>query len=241
MLRIPGQWKASWLALLILLSACDAVRILPQAPTSFPGQASTYAAQTISVEDTNQPATATSLPPSATGADTATITPTLVTTVTRTPLPSLTSTAVPTATVPMLLEDGSLAPCNAAQFIQDVSIPDGTLVRPGQKFTKVWEFKNVGNCTWTENYALVHVYGQPMGVASPVPLRQVVRPGETVEVSLNMQAPYIPACWVSWWKFQDEEGNRFGIDFRFAEVFWVKVAVYIPGVGFTKKFCIPNY
>jgi hypothetical protein len=35
----------------------------------------------------------------------------------------------------MLLADGSLAPCNAAQFIQDVSIPDGTLVRPGQKFT----------------------------------------------------------------------------------------------------------
>lgn len=239
MTRVPGQWKAFLYLSFILLSACDSIQLVPSLPTTVPGQASTFAVQTISAEDTRRPATVTPLPPSATLTGSATIDPALITPATRTPLPSLTPTLIPTATVPMLLEDGSLAPCNAAQFIQDVSIPDGTLIRPGQKFTKVWEFKNVGNCTWTESYAVVHVYGQLMGVASPVPLRKVVHPGENVEISLNMQAPYIPACWVGWWKFQDEEGNRFGIDFKFAEVFWVKVNVYIPGVNFTEEFCQP--
>ena len=80
-----------------------------------------------------------------------------------------------------------------------------------------------------------------MGVASPVPLRKTVHPGENVEISLNMMAPYIPACWVGWWKFQDEEGHEFGIDFKFGEVFWIKLAVYIPGLGFTKDAFLPKY
>lgn len=242
MLRAPGKWKALIFAGLIFLSACDSIHIYPQAPTTFPGMLDTLAVGTMSAELTRRPHTPTAAPdtPTPTLSYTSTLNPALVTPPTRTPLPSLTPTSLPTATVPMLLPDGSLAPCNAAQFIQDVSIPDGTLVRPGQKFTKVWEFKNVGNCIWTEDYALVQVYGHPMGVASPVPLRQIVHPGENVEISLQMMAPYIPACWVGWWKFQDEEGNEFGIDFKFGEVFWVKVAVYIPGLRFTKDACLPQ-
>lgn len=240
---LSSKWSGLFLMGLLLLSACDTIQIFPEAPTSFPGAVSTFAAETLSADNRLRPVTATTAANSATQAPSHTppIEPSPVYTITRTPLPTLTQTALPTATVPMLLPDGSLAPCNAAQFIQDVSIPDGTPVRPGQIFTKVWEFKNIGNCTWTKNYAVVLVWGNPMGVASPVPLRQVVHPGEHVEIALNMKAPYIPACWEGWWKFQDEEGNRFGIDFKFAEVFWVRVGVYIPGIPSTKEVCVPKW
>jgi hypothetical protein len=239
----PSAWMTLCLAGAIVLSACDAVQVFPVIPTTYPGVFSTFAAETLVVDSTNHPDPPTPAFSSPTPSQTLTSSAPSgeLTPATRTPLPSLTPTLSPTPTVPMRLDDGSLAPCNAAEYIQDVSIPDGTLLRPGQKFTKVWEFRNVGNCTWTKSYAVVLVYGNPMGVASPVPLRQEVHPGEKVEISLNMMAPYIPACWVGWWKFQDDKGNRFGIGFGFQEIFWIKIGIYIPRIGSTKKVCTPLY
>src|SRR6478609_8802676 len=38
--------------------------------------------------------------------------------------------------------------CDSAEFMDDVTIPDGTIVKTGETFIKTWRFKNIGTCTW---------------------------------------------------------------------------------------------
>ena len=38
-----------------------------------------------------------------------------------------------------------------------MTIPDNARIPPGTFFTKTWRIRNIGYCTWTEDYALVFV------------------------------------------------------------------------------------
>jgi hypothetical protein len=71
---------------------------------------------------------------------------------------------LPTATLPLPTATATAkpVPCNAVAFVKDVSIPDGTDLASGQKFTKTWRLENVGTCTWTTDYDLVFVNGAAM-------------------------------------------------------------------------------
>jgi hypothetical protein len=44
----------------------------------------------------------------------------------------------------------------------DVTIPDDTVMAPGNTFTKIWRIKNAGNCTWTTTYAVAFFSGEQM-------------------------------------------------------------------------------
>src|SRR3972149_4698274 len=77
--------------------------------------------------------------------------PAVPATVTPIPLPISTNTPVASAT----------SSCNVSQFITDVTIPDGTVMTPGQAFTKIWRIKNIGSCTWT-GFSLVFDSGNAM-------------------------------------------------------------------------------
>src|ERR1700690_4030842 len=70
-------------------------------------------------------------------------------------------TSIP-ASASTLNQPASFSTCNWAQFIADVTIPDGTSVTPGATFTKTWRLKNIGNCTWSTSYALVFSSGTAM-------------------------------------------------------------------------------
>src|SRR5271157_1067465 len=59
----------------------------------------------------------------------------------------------------------STSTCNWAQFVADVTVPDGTTLAPGATFTKTWRLENIGNCTWTTSYALVFSSGSAMGAS----------------------------------------------------------------------------
>ena len=101
--------------------------------------------------------------------------------------------------------------CNLGLFIGDVTIPDGTVVAPGQAFTKTWEIENVGTCTWTTSYSLVYLFGNPFGAASPEYLPASVPPGATANFSVNMVAPSVAGHYRSYWRFRDASGNQFGV------------------------------
>jgi hypothetical protein len=131
-------------------------------------------------------------------------------------------------------EEGKL--CNQVQFIQDVTIPDETPVDPGEEFTKIWQVKNIGTCTWTQDYKLIVVWGDEMGTRPPVPLGQVVQPGEIAEISMDMKAPYLPACYFTYWMMTDPQGNRFGTGSIARGNFWVSVSVTIPFLEKYVKF-----
>src|SRR5678816_1168467 len=79
--------------------------------------------------------------------------------------------------------------CDSAQFVSDLTVPDGTAFGPGAAFTKTWRLSNNGTCTWTTSYSLMWVGGDPLGAAPSVQLPVNVPPGESVDLSVNLTAP----------------------------------------------------
>jgi len=100
--------------------------------------------------------------------------------------------------------------CNNAALIRDVTIPTGTVFKPGEKFTKTWQIANTGTCDWVYLYHLVHVSGDRMG-GSPSNLGKVIVPGEWIQLSVNQTAPSNSGTYTGYWRFGDQSGNVFGV------------------------------
>jgi hypothetical protein len=180
------------------------------------------AVQEISFSTSDQ--TATLQPPTQTPLPSFTATPSA--TATATPLPSSTptETVTPTSTVtptPTPLP----TPCNAAQFVEDLTIPDGSTFFSGANFTKTWLLKNIGTCTWTNDYDLVFWGGDNMDADPVRALPDQVRPGENVELSVPMKAPNNPGDYRGLWILRDDDGNYFGLGPYADKAFWVSINV----------------
>jgi len=117
------------------------------------------------------------------------------------------------------------ASCNRAQFITDVTIPDGTVINPGSVFSKTWRLKNVGTCTWTTSYMLLFDTGAIMGGPASVNLPNTVLPGQTVDLTINLTAPTTGGSYRGYWKFKDANGIPFGIGFDGTKSWWVDIDV----------------
>jgi hypothetical protein len=119
-------------------------------------------------------------------------------------------------------------PCNQAEFIQDITIPDGTQLEPGETFTKTWRLKNVGTCTWTVEYALVFDSGNNMGGSTFQRLTtKAVPPGATIDVSVDLIAPDEPGIHRGYWKLRHWDGNTFGLGEE--QAIWVEIEVLATG------------
>jgi hypothetical protein len=217
------------LAFSLILSACN----LPlKATTATPeGLTSTLAAQTLEAMMT-QVGSATA--PSQ-GGGIATATPGGLQP-SSTPIPTSTTVALPTHTpVPI--------PCDAAAYVNDVSIPDGTLMASNQKFIKTWRLKNIGTCTWTRDYALAFIEGNAMGAQAIVNLTAPVAPDQTVDVSLDLTAPSQPGAYRANWKLRNSQGKIFGTGLSGEFAFYVDIRVTVPvgtvtsGMNFVYAVC----
>jgi hypothetical protein len=166
------------------------------------------------------PPTDTAVPTFATPTATSTATPTV------TPfVPTVMPTYLPTATwSPPTLTPTAIA-CNWAQYVKDVTVPDGTVFAPGQAFTKTWRLRNIGSCSWMPGYSLVFHSGDRMHTRSTVPLNVTVFPGATVDVSVDMIAPSQPGQYRSYWMLSTTTGQLFGIGARADSPFWVDIQV----------------
>src|SRR5512140_2733698 len=100
--------------------------------------------------------------------------------------------------------------CNAAQFVADVTIPDGTYINPGSTFVKTWRIKNVGTCAWSTSYSLVFANGEPMNGASPIFMPRYIGPGMNVDLSVKLTAPTAGGTYRSYWQPQSGTGAVFG-------------------------------
>ena len=94
-------------------------------------------------------------------------------------------------------------------FMNDVTIPDGKRMQPGETFTKTWAVRNNGNTTWEPGFAISFAAGIPLTpiLQRPLPL---VSPGALVELSLELIAPTTPGIYRSDWRLLDPQGNPFG-------------------------------
>ena len=93
-----------------------------------------------------------------------------------------------------------------ATLVADLSIPDGTKMLPGEIFTKTWRMKNDGNCTWNRNYSFTSVQGDRMG-GRDQNIAGTVNPGETIDISVKMQAPSAPGNVKTLWAVTDPANN----------------------------------
>jgi hypothetical protein len=94
--------------------------------------------------------------------------------------------------------------CDLAQFVRDVTIPDGSQIAPGTSFTKTWRLRNAGACTWT-GYTLVFDNGDQMGGASPQSIG-AVPPGQEVDISINLTAPLSSGSYRGYWRIRNASG-----------------------------------
>ncbi len=115
--------------------------------------------------------------------------------------------------------------CNAAAFVDDISIDDGTVVGQDQDFTKTWRLQNVGSCTWSPSYDIVFSGGDRLGAPSSVEMPDYVQPGESINVSVDMTAPGHNGEYQGYWKLRDGSGNVFGIGAQAQTAFWVDIRV----------------
>lgn len=107
----------------------------------------------------------------------------------------------------------------------DVSIPDDTVLQPGQSFTKIWRLRNVGTCIWTQAYRVELFSGDAMGAASSVPLAQVVPPGQGIDIAVDMVAPRAAGMFQGNWKLRNQDDQWFGIGPNGDSPFWVRIVV----------------
>lgn len=114
---------------------------------------------------------------------------------------------------------------NDVSFVDDVTIPDDTLVAGGQEFEKIWLLRNDGTCTWTSGYTLVFADGQQMGANSPQPLRNPVEPGEEAELSIVFTAPSQAGAYRSEWLLRSAFGQEFGTGRESDQPIWVQIQV----------------
>ncbi|HNB51507.1 MAG TPA: NBR1-Ig-like domain-containing protein [Anaerolineales bacterium] len=219
--------------------ACTIGRPIEQVPTPLPGTET----PTATLDPNSPQATFTAVAQTVIAEITAlagspTLTPTRTPTITSTPSDQITATptetGTPTATItplptftPIFPTATGAVPCNAASFVTDVTVPDGTLFSAGVEFTKIWRIKNVGSCTWTDKYALIYSSGERMSGKKTSFLPGSVAPGQTVDLSVAMETPDSANTYQGYWLLQTPDGKTFGVGTQFDIPLTVKIQVVV--------------
>jgi len=123
---------------------------------------------------------------------------------TTAPFPTL-----PGATATTAVQPSATSTCDVAQFVQDVTIPDDTIIEPNAEFTKTWRLRNVGTCSWTPSYAVVFFSGESMGGPATQALTGNVNPGQTVDLSVDLKAPASNGTYTGNWRLRNANGVAF--------------------------------
>jgi hypothetical protein len=118
--------------------------------------------------------------------------------------PGPTDTPLP----PVTTEGGCTAD---SQYVADVTIPDGTVMSPGQTFVKTWRVRNAGTCDWTAGHELVFVSGAHMGGPGAVALPATPAGSET-DVSVSLTAPNAYGTHKGTWRMRASDGTMFGVN-----------------------------
>ena len=146
------------------------------------------------------------------------------------PAPAIpTVTPIPPVAVPTISTLPPSTLCDRAWFLEDVTVPDGTVFSPGQTFTKIWRLRNVGSCTWTTEYSLVFSTGDQMGGAASINLPTSVAPRESIDLSVDLTAAESPGNYRGYWLLKNAGGQLFGIGVQWNTLankpFWLAINV----------------
>jgi len=104
--------------------------------------------------------------------------------------------------------------CSNNAFEGDVTIPDGTTLKPGFDFQKVWKIRNTGTCTWDDGFTLVYIGGSTPNL-DPYNYKfqsskDFVGPGQALDIGVNLTTPCTPGTYTGTWRMQNDRGYYFG-------------------------------
>lgn len=121
--------------------------------------------------------------------------------------------ATTSASVALPLQSSPLptaASCfNDAAFLEDLTLPDGSKVNPGEMLDKRWSVLNDGSCDWGPAYRLVRIgEDQLAGVAQQA--LYPARAGAQAIWQVYLMAPTEPGRYESRWQAMSPEGVLFG-------------------------------
>ena len=185
----PARFLLPLLSLAALVLASCGTSAKAASINQLAPEVNTAVAETLTAEPTNTP-----IPTS---------TPTLT--------PTPTATATPTLTpVPVYSYPTPESACRASAFIADVTVPDYSVVAPGEVFQKTWLLENTGTCAWARNDRMDFVGGYDMA-GSPKNLHQVVEPGQEAYVTVTFTAPDVAGRYISYWRLATRGGAPFGV------------------------------
>lgn len=106
-------------------------------------------------------------------------------------------------------------------FLEDLSIPDGAQVRPGELLDKRWLIKNSGSCNWDQEYRIKLLSGPEMG-ASPEQALYPARSGSEASLRMIFSAPMEPGYYQSAWQAYNPR------DVPFGDPFYIEILVETP-------------
>jgi hypothetical protein len=116
---------------------------------------------------------------------------------TFTPIPEATPSPSPTP------------PCtDGLTYIDDLTIPDGTIVLPGASLEKGWLVQNSGSCNWDARYRLKFVGGFEMGASEQT--LYPARAGTQATLRISFTAPQEPGEYTTAWQAFGPDGEPFG-------------------------------
>lgn len=96
-----------------------------------------------------------------------------------------------------------------AEFVEDITVADGTIVEPGEPFEKTWRIRNIGTCNWLTGTILMGRSSNALGGSQTAEV-PTVKAGETVDVTLELTAPDQNGVYAGWWQLQSPEGKLYG-------------------------------
>lgn len=131
--------------------------------------------------------------------------------------------AAPSPTSTPAAKTGPNAECLSANLVSE-TVPDGTILQPGETFTKTWTIKNSSTCTWDTTYKFVFWSGDLMGGAYYYNLPQAVAPEQDIAIPIVLVAPTEPGSYRGYWRLQSPNGLDFGVG-QYDESVWVEVVV----------------
>lgn len=200
--------------LAIVVLGCDMSALLPGGQTfatAAPGAMETVIAGTAQAAQTQ---TAALLPASATPSLTPTVTRTPTSTPTATPtflflLRTRVPPRTPTPTGGGSSGSGSSGSGGYSCVLVSQKPTDGTAFKPNANFDMVWTMENSGGKTWQVNDVdFAYVSGRKMQAQDAYDLPRDVVPGETVAMTVKMNAPKLAGEWKTVWTLK-AGGNDF--------------------------------
>jgi len=104
--------------------------------------------------------------------------------------------------------------CANNVFEGDITIPDGSVLKPGVNFQKIWKIRNTGNCLWDDGFSLVYIGGSKPDL-DPVNFnftqsQDFVPSGEAINIAVNLTTPCTPGKYEGHWRMRDDRGYYFG-------------------------------